>query len=218
MSQNGYVCWGSTEYLKANLTDLMISRSAGLVLQCHTWPQNLSRSPDRRGSPCSAGCTTNQSSRPILMPFRGATKSPARLPSPKRLCHYALFFNTWSSGDPDVQNNRYPIMQKNTILQGGFCRQRHDTETQILKNDDPASPKLDFRTRTQISRPGQEIPASLGLGSRYRPSGERPLRKNDHKTPKTTETNGPCPGLRSFFISSLTVFSANVLCATNAPA
>ena len=31
------------------------------------------------------------------------------------------------------------------------------------------------------------------------------LRKNDHKTLKTTETKGPCPGLRSFCISALTV-------------
>ncbi len=58
--------------------------------------------------------------------------------------------------------------------------------------------KLDFRARTQISRPGQEIPASMGLGSRYRPSGERPFRKNDHKTPKTTETKKTLPRPKKF--------------------
>jgi hypothetical protein len=36
---------------------------------------------ERRGSSCSAGCTKNQPGRPILRPFRGSKKNPARLPS-----------------------------------------------------------------------------------------------------------------------------------------
>ncbi len=61
-------------------------------------------------------------------------------------------------------------------LQGGFCRQKHRH-----RNTDP-----------QIGPGGYE--------TRPETQGNRP------KTPKPTETQGPCPDLKSFCIKALTVF------------
>ena len=63
-------------------------------------------------------------------------------------------------------------------IQGGFCQQKRTTETQTLK--------WGREGKTKDRKPTDKL----------------------SKTPETTETQGPCLGLRGFCINALTVYSA----------